>query len=97
MAFANGIIPTSTPGTFRLKINNAGIGELLRSAGVKANIAARAERVGAAARSETTMPILVEDKTGVRARYRIVADDSEAKLVEARTRLLGRAIDAARG
>lgn len=84
-------------GTFRLTILNAGIGELLRSAGVKADIAARAERVGAAARSETTMPILVEDKTGVRARYRVVADAPEARATEAKTRLLGRAIDAARG
>jgi hypothetical protein len=83
-------------GTFRLEILNAGIGELLRSDGVKADIAKRAERVGAAARSETDMPILVEDKTGVRARYRIVADAPEAKLIEAKTRLLGRAMDAAR-
>ena len=85
------------PGTLRLKILNEGIGELLRSEGVKADIAARAERVAAAARGETTMPILVEDKTGVRARYRIVADAPEAKAIEAKTRLLGRAIDSARG
>jgi hypothetical protein len=84
-------------GTFRLTILNAGIGELLRSAGVKADIAARAERVGAAAQAETDMPILVEDWSGVRARYRIVADAPEAKAVEAKTRLLGRSIDAARG
>lgn len=84
-------------GTFRIKVLNAGIGELLRSEGVQANLAARAERVAAAARGETTMPILVENKTGVRARYRVVADAPEAKLIEAKTRLLGRALDAARG
>ena len=83
-------------GAMRLTILNAGIGELLRSEGVKADIKRRAEAVGAAARAQTDMPILVEDWSGVRARYRIVADAPEAKLVEAKDRLLGRAIDAAR-
>jgi len=83
-------------GILRFVHNPQGIGELLRSQGVKAHIAARAEKVAAAARTETDMEILVEDHSGSRARYRVVADAPEAKAVEAKTRLLGRSIDAAR-
>lgn len=82
--------------TLRFEHNPKGIGELLRSEGVKAEIRRRAENVGAAARGETDMTILVEDRSGSRARHRIIAEDVRAKSVEARTRLLGRAMDAAR-
>ena len=83
-------------GTLRLEIRNEGIAELLVSPEVKALIKRKAEAVAAKAAGETDMPILVEDRTGKRARYRVFVDDVEAKRVEAKTRLLGRAIDAAR-
>jgi hypothetical protein len=82
----------------RFKVNRAGIRDLLKSEGVKADLKARAERVAAAARAQTDMPIKVEGAHGrIRARYHVVADAPEARAVEAKTRLLGRAMDAARG
>lgn len=83
-------------GSIRIKINNKGIGDLLRSEGVKAHIKERAERVAEAASSATDMEILVEDRTGTRARYRVFANSPKAKAVEAKDRVLGSAIDAAR-
>jgi hypothetical protein len=83
--------------SIKFKPDHAGIGELLRSQGVQDDLKARAERVAAAARAETDMPILVDNMTGKRARYRIVAHHPKALRVEAKHRLLGRAIDAAGG
>ena len=81
----------------KLSINNRGIGELLRSDGVQANIHARAEKVGAAARARSDMEILVEDRRGARARTRVIALDPRAKRLEAKYRVLGSSLDAGRG
>lgn len=80
-----------------LRIVGKGVGELLRSPGVKADVRARAQRVAGQVSASTDMRVIVEDRTGVRARYRVVIDDPGAKAQEAKDRTLGRAIDAARG
>jgi len=82
--------------TMRLKINNQGIRELFRSEGVKKDLKRRADAVAEAAKATTDMDIEVQDRTGVRARYRVIALDPRAKALEAEERILGRAIDAAR-
>lgn len=84
--------------TIDFKPDRAGIRELLKSPEIKADLKARAERVAAAARSNTDMPIEVEEASGsIRARYHVIAKHPKAKAEEAKTRLLGRAIDSARG
>lgn len=79
------------------KLNTRGVGEVLRSAGVRADLRARAERVAGRASGSTDMPVIVEDRTGVRARFRVIVDHPGAKAQEAKERTLGRAVDAARG
>lgn len=84
-------------GTFRIDIIHKGIGELLVSAGVKADVKRRAESVASAARAAyPDMPYDVFDMTGKRARYYVVAHHPKALAVEAKYRVLGRAIDSAR-
>jgi hypothetical protein len=86
-------------GTIKIKFvpRREGFRELLVSEGVVAEIRERAERVGAAARSAyPDIEILVEDRTGRRARYRVIANHPKAKRVEAKHRLLGNAMEAAR-
>jgi hypothetical protein len=86
-------------GTIKVKFvpRREGIRELLVSEGVKKDIEGRAERVAAAARSAyPDIEILVEDRTGNRARFRVVANHPKALRVEAKHRLLGKALEAAR-
>ena len=79
------------------KIVHAGIAELLVSEGVKADLKRRAEAVADKARSTyPDLPIVVDDMTGVRARYRVVGKHPKAKAVEAKYRLLGSSLDAAK-
>ena len=61
----------------RFDPNRQGIRELLTSPGAKEEIRTRAERVAAAAQAAyPEIPILVDDMTGRRARYRVVAHDN---------------------
>lgn len=78
------------------KVNTKAVGELLRSTEMKQDLKRRADRVAARA-SSPDAEIVVEDRTGIRARYRIVNLSPRAKAEEAANRTLGRAIDAARG
>lgn len=82
--------------SLRFEHNPQGIGDLLRSAEVRAHMKERAERMAAAVKSETELPVFCEDHTGSRARFRVGIDDFQAKRLEAETRILGRAVDAAR-
>lgn len=88
----------------RVTLNHAGMAELLKSAGVRAEMTRRAESVASAARSRAPVEsgtyrdsIHVEQATTDRAVARVVADAPYALLVEANTRTLGSSIDAAGG
>lgn len=86
----------------RVVLNSRGMGRLLRSTGVRANLDSRAQRVAARARSTAPVDtgdyreqIDVESVTTDRAVARIVARASHSLAVEAKTRNLGAALDAA--
>lgn len=87
----------------RIQLDHAGIGAMLKSAPVRAELTRRAQRALAAA--ETFAPVdtgayraslHIEQDTTDRAVTRVVADDPKAVFVEANTGNLARAIDAAR-
>ena len=83
--------------TIKFDVNRKGIAALLVCGEVKADVKRRAEAVAAAARAAySDMPIVVDDMTGNRARYRVVGKHPKAKAVEAKHRLLGTALDAAK-
>lgn len=84
------------PTVVRFEHNPKGIGQLLRSQGVRDHLGVRAERMGDYVRAGTDLPVLVEDRTGSRARWRVIIDHPGAKALEAKKRLLGRSVDAAR-
>lgn len=88
----------------RFRLNFAGVGQLLRSSGMAAEMRSRAENVAAAARSAAPVDtgeyrdsITVETATTDRAVGRCVATAPHSLVVEARTRVLGSSIDAAGG
>lgn len=88
----------------RVTLNHAGMRALLHSAGVRADLHARAERVAAAARGVAPVDtgayrdsIHVTNDTTDRAVARVNASVDYALAVEADTRTLGRALDAAGG
>jgi hypothetical protein len=67
------------------------------SQGVKDHIESRAQRVYAQVASETDLPVFMEDHSSWnRARWRVGIDHVLAKRLEAKYRILGRAVDAAR-
>lgn len=77
----------------RVVLNRAGVGELLRSAEVKAELERRAARIAAAAGAGNE----VESGVGrTRARAAVVTETFEAKHSEAKDRTLTRALDAGR-
>ena len=94
--------------TTRFAFNTAGLRELLTSREVAADLDRRGQAVAAAARSQGVMvegeepgnialPIEVHtDTTGPRARTTVVAAHPAGLAVEAKHRLLGGALDAAR-
>lgn len=89
--------------TVVFKINHRGMGELLRSGGVAAEMHRRAESVASAARSNAPVEsgdyqasIHVEDAVTDRAVSRVVADIEYAAAVEAQHGTLARSLDAAR-
>jgi hypothetical protein len=81
-----------------------GVGELLKSGGVDAQLRPRAEAVAARARASAPVAsgayrasIRVERHVTDRVHYTVVADVAYANVVEFATRNLGRALDAAGG
>lgn len=83
--------------SIKLVLNHAGIKQLLTSEEMQRELERRAQRIASQARSGAGgMEIAVENKTGNRARFRIVCRDPLAKRAEARSRFLGRAMDAGR-
>lgn len=85
----------------RVRLNRAGVRELLLSAGVQGAVTDQAEDIASKARA--TAPVgetgeyqasigVIEDPTPNRARARVVANDDKAAIVESRTRNLGSAI-----
>lgn len=89
----------------KVKINPGGMGELLKSAGVRGFVTERAERVLSAAQSSAPVgetgdykaSLHIEQDTTDRAVVRVVADVSYARIVEANTGTLSRALDSAGG
>jgi hypothetical protein len=88
----------------QVRLNGAGVRELLHSEGVRRMLRARAERAAAAARASAPVAsgayrdsIRVEDATTDRAVGRVVADVPYALVVESKTGNLARSLDAARG
>lgn len=86
----------------RVRLYHDGMEELLKSAGVRADLTGRAERVASAARASAPVEsgayrdsIHVEADTTDRAAARVVAGVSYAMVVEANTGNLARALDAA--
>ncbi|MFF1820393.1 hypothetical protein ACFVWG_24015 [Kribbella sp. NPDC058245] len=93
--------------SIRIELNRAGVGELLKSEAVQQMLNRKAEAVAAAARSRAPMvdgdpgkiPLPIEtraDPTPTRARAIVEADHPAALAIEAKHRLLGGALDAAR-
>jgi hypothetical protein len=86
-----------------VKMNYKGVGEVLNSAGVRADLTARAERVLSAAQSSAPVVSggyrdgleLMQDTTD-RAVVRVVATAPYGYVVEANTGNLARALDAGR-
>lgn len=89
----------------RVKLNHAGIREVLKSPEVAAELQDRAERVAAAARASAPRQSgeyansieVVMDQHADRAAAHVVAKAPHALLVEANTGNLARALDAAGG
>ena len=83
--------------TIKFEVRREGIAELLVSKDVQRELEVRAGRVEAAARAAyPDMEYLVQNMTGRRARYWVIAHEAKAKAVEAKHRVLGNAMDAAR-
>lgn len=88
----------------KVKLNTAGIGELLKSAPLRSDLTARMERVLSAAKSGAPVAsgtyrdsLRIEQATTDRAVVHVVSDVSYAMAVEARTGNLARALDQAGG
>lgn len=83
-----------------IKLNTAGIREMLKSPGVQADLKARADRMAAAANATAGIEngFLSEVTVGaVRARARVFTATADAMVAEAEDRVLTRAFDAGRG
>ena len=87
-----------------VKMNGEGIGEVLNSSGVRAELTKRAERVLAAAQSSAPVAsgayrdsLHIEQDTTDRAVARVVSGDFKGHILEARYGILARALDAAGG
>lgn len=89
----------------RVKLNSAGMAELLNSAGVRQDLTARAERVLDAAQADPhdatgtyEASLHIEQATTDRAVVRVASDDvPKAFVLESRYGILARALDAAGG
>lgn len=88
----------------KVKLNRAGVGAMLKSPEMAAEMLRRAEAVAAAARASAPVDsgeyqagIHAESVTTDRAVGRAIASAPHSAIVEAKTRNLGSAIDAAGG
>jgi hypothetical protein len=91
-------------GRSQFKLNHAGMAQLLKSGEISADMMRRAESAASAARGFAPVEsgayqgsIHAESATTDRAVGRVVADVDYALVVEAKTRTLGRSVDAAGG
>lgn len=83
--------------TVRLVIDNAQVREAaLISTEVRRLVAAKADAVAGAAAASGER-IIVRDAGGRRARSYVIIDSPEGSIIESKTRVLGIALDAARG
>lgn len=87
----------------KIKLNSRGIGEVLRSGGVRADLTSRMERALSAAKSNAPVAsgayrdgLHLEQATTDRAVVRIVGSTDHDLVVEADTGNLARALDQAR-
>lgn len=79
--------------TVRIKLNRKGVGELLKSPEVQADLKARAERIAAGAGEG----FVADSEVGkVRARAAVYTETQEAMKAESERKALTRAIDAGR-
>lgn len=78
----------------RFQLNRAGVGQLLKSAEVQADLRRRAEAIAAVAGPGHRVEV---GSTGRRARAAVITDTLDAMLDEANDRNLSRAFDAGRG
>lgn len=78
-----------------IKLNSAGVRELLRSPAVLQNLVSRGEAIARAAGGEPDFT--VNASTGRnRARVHVVTETARARRLEARDRILSRSLDAGR-
>lgn len=83
-----------------IKLNQAGVREILKSPGVQADLERRAKAIAAQANSEITDPqgfVVDVDQGPNRVRVVVVTATPEAMNAEASNRTLTRAFDAGRG
>lgn len=88
----------------KVKLNSAGMKELLNSGGVRADLTERAERVLSAARADPhddtgayEQGLQIEQATTDRAVVRVVSTDYKGHILESRFGILTRALDEAGG
>lgn len=84
----------------KVKLNSAGVKELLNSSGVRADLTERAERVLAAAQADPhddtgayEQGLQIEQATTDRAVVRVVSTDYKGHILESRFGILTRALD----
>ena len=88
----------------RVRLNSPGMASLLKDAGIRADLTARANRVAAAARASAPVDtgeyrgsIFVAQDTTDRVAVRVASSARHGALIESRTGNLARALDAAGG
>lgn len=87
----------------KVTLNHGGMAALLKSAGVRSELTARAERVLAAAKADPhdasgayEAGLHIEQATTDRAAVRVVSGDFKGHILEANYGILARALDAGR-
>lgn len=88
----------------RVKLNSAGMKELLNSSGVRAELTRRAQPVLAAAKNDPhddtgayEAGLVIEQATTDRAVVRVVSTDKKGHILESRYGILARALNEAGG
>lgn len=93
------------PAATRVVLNHVGMGQMLKSSGVAAEMHRRAENVAAAARGDShddtgayqNSITVIDEIHPTRAVSHVSADVEYAPILEAKYGILGRALDAAAG